>query len=229
VVVRTFPSPEIASAAAVIVSSSGASPTLTMHAERWWLHVEPRPAMRLALKGLDRYIGTPRVAKHRVFVWLPTGTLPDSQIIVFARDDDYFLGVLHSSVHELWARGLGTQLREVESGFHYTPTTTFETFPFPEPSDDDRERIADTAMALDKLRTGWLNPEGATDDQLRVRTLTNLYNERPSWLEQAHEQLDRAVHAAYGWPYPLDADEVLVRLLALNLSRSKKLAKATFS
>ena len=57
--------------------------------------------------------------------------LPDSQVIVFARDDDYSFGVLHSSVHELWARGMGTQLREVESGFRYTPTTTFETFPLP--------------------------------------------------------------------------------------------------
>ena len=73
-----------------------------------------------------------RSPKHRLFVWLPTGTLADHQLIVFARDDDYFFGVLHSSVHELWARGLGTQLREVESGFRYTPTTTFETFPFPD-------------------------------------------------------------------------------------------------
>jgi hypothetical protein len=199
------------------------------YAKRWWLHVEPRPAMRLALNELDRYIGTPRVAKHRLFVWLPKETLPDSQIIVFAREDDYSFGVLHSSIHELWARSLGTQLREVESGFRYTPTTTFETFPFPEPSDDDREQIAAAAMALDKLRAGWLKPERTTDEELRARTLTNLYNERPSWLEQAHDRLDRAVHAAYGWRYPLEPRDVLARLVELNLARAATLASAATS
>src|SRR5690348_18021080 len=57
--------------------------------------------------------------------------VPDSAVVAIARDDDYFFGVLHSSIHELWARRLGTQLREVESGFRYTPRSTFETYPFP--------------------------------------------------------------------------------------------------
>jgi type II restriction/modification system DNA methylase subunit YeeA len=194
------------------------------YAERWWLHVEPRSGMRKALVGLSRFLATPTVSKHRLFAWLDGATLPDHQLIVFARDDDYFFGVLQSSVHEMWARGLGTQLREVESGFRYTPTTTFETFPFPELSDDDREETAAAAVALDKHRTGWLNPDGATDEDLRVRTLTNLYNERPSWLEQAHDRLDRAVHAAYGWEYPLEPDDVLARLVELNLARSGQAA-----
>ena len=176
--------------------------------------------MRTALAGLDRFIGTPTLTKHRLFVWLSRETLADHQVIVFARDDDYFFGVLHSSVHELWARGLGTQLREVESGFRYTPTTTFETFPFPEPTDDVRAEIAEAAKRLDELRNGWLNPPGMTGAELAKRTLTNLYNARPTWLAMAHERLDRAVHAAYGWPYPLEADEVLARLLELNLSRA---------
>ena len=66
---------------------------------------------------------------HRLFAWLSADTLPDHQLIVIAREDEYTFGVLHSRVHELWARGMGTQFREVESGFRYTPTTTFETFP----------------------------------------------------------------------------------------------------
>jgi type II restriction/modification system DNA methylase subunit YeeA len=160
------------------------------------------------------------VSKHRLFVWLDGETLPDHQLIVFARDDDYFFGVLHSSVHERWARGQGTQLREVESGFRYTPTRTFETFPFPEPTAAQRDEIAEAAKTLDALRIGWLNPPGVTDDALRKRTLTNLYNECPSWLAHTHERLDQAVHAAYGWTYPLDADEVLSRLGALNLDRA---------
>ena len=85
-----------------------------------------------ASAGLDRFIATPRITKHRLFVWLRRTTLARSaQLIVFARDDDYFFGVLHSSVHELWARAAWDTTREVESGFRYTPTTTFETFPFP--------------------------------------------------------------------------------------------------
>ena len=96
---------------------------------QWWLHERPRPEMRAALSKVSRYVVTPRVAKHRLFVWVAPGTLPDSAVIAFAREDDYYFGVLHSRIHEVWARAQGTQLREVQSGFRYTPTSTFETFP----------------------------------------------------------------------------------------------------
>ncbi len=188
------------------------------YAERWWLHVEPRSGMRAALAGLERYIVTPRVSKHRVFVWRPTATLADSGTFVFARDDDYFFGVLQSRPHELWARGTGTQLREVESGFRYTPTTTFETFPLPQPAPEQSETITAAATELDRLRQGWLNPAGATPEELRPRTLTNLYNDPPAWLRQAQDHLDQAVHVAYGWPHPLSDTEILTRLLELNLA-----------
>ena len=52
------------------------------------------------------------------------------------------------------------------------------------------------------------------------RTLTNLYNERPAWLDLAHRRLDEAVAAAYGWPVDVSDEELLGRLLELNLSRS---------
>ena len=54
------------------------------------------------------------------------------------------------------------------------------------------------------------------------RTLTNLYNARPAWLDLAHRALDAAVLAAYGWPKDLTDDEILARLLALNLERAEK-------
>jgi type II restriction/modification system DNA methylase subunit YeeA len=186
------------------------------YAERWWLHVEPRSGMRSALGGLSRYIATPNLTKHRLFVWLPAGTLPDHQVIVFARDDAYTLGVLHSRVHEKWALAQGTQL---ETRPRYTPTTCFETFPFPRPTDEQREAIAATARRLVELRDGWLNPPGLEPDELAKRTLTNLYNARPTWLAQAHERLDAAVFAAYGWPSDLLDDDILARLLELNLAR----------
>ena len=100
------------------------------------------------------------VGKHRYFVWLTPDVLPANLVIAIARDDDYAFGVLHSRVHEAWARAMGTQLREVESGFRYTPTTTFETFPFPTPTPDQREVIAEAAHKLNELRDAWLNPPG---------------------------------------------------------------------
>src|SRR5664280_1998765 len=187
--------------------------------KRWWIHHNARPEMRAALHSLSRYLATPRLTKHRLFVWLDAEVLPDSQVIAIARDDDYTLGVLHSRVHETWARATGTQLREVESGFRYTPTTCFETFPFPRPTDQQREAIATAARELVRLRNGWLNPPGLDPAALAVRTLTNLYNERPTWLANAHASLDAAVFAAYGWPAELPDEQILASLLAYNLAR----------
>lgn len=120
----------------------------TDHRENWWLHARPRPSMRAALKGLSRFIATPAHSKHRLFGWLAPEALPDQSLIVFAREDDYFFGVLHSYVHELWSRGHGTQVRDAESGFRYTPTTTFETFPLPNPPAEQRLEVAAAAKAL---------------------------------------------------------------------------------
>lgn len=58
--------------------------------------------------------------------------------------------------------------------------------------------------------------------KLMTRTLTNLYNERPSWLDSAHAELDRAVASAYGWPEDISTEDALARLLALNLERAEK-------
>jgi type II restriction/modification system DNA methylase subunit YeeA len=197
-----------------------------VYRQLWWIHMEPRPAMRRAILGLPRFLCTPRVAKHRLFVWLQSGTLPDSATIAFARADDYFFGVLHSRTHELWALRMGTFLG-VGNDPRYTPTSTFETFPLPwppgdEPANDLRVgEIAEAAQRLDELRCTWLNPEGASEEELKKRTLTNLYNDHPMWLQNAHERLDKAVFAAYGWPSDISDEEILKNLLALNLERSE--------
>ncbi len=81
------------------------------------------------------------------------------------------------------------------------------------------EAVAEAARRLDELRRNWLNPENANATELKKRTLTNLYNARPTWLANAHTQLDAAVYAAYGWPADLADEEVLKNLLALNLKR----------
>jgi len=193
----------------------------------WWLFTRSRPEMRKALAPLSRYIGTSMVSKHHIFCWMPAEVLSANLVIVIARSDDYFFGLLHSRVHELWARRKGTQLREKVSGCRYTPTTTFETFSFPwpprqEPTNDPRvQTIAEAARELVAERDAWMNPEGATLQQLAKRTLTNLYNQRPTWLALAHQKLDEAVLDAYGWPHDLTDEEILERLLALNLERGR--------
>ena len=194
----------------------------------WWLHERPRPEMRATLAPLARYLATPSVAKHRLFVWLDSSVLPDHQLNVFARDDDWFFGVLHSRAHEVWSLRLGTWLG-VGNDPRYTPTTCFETFPLPwppgqEPPSEPRvAAVAAAARALDAARRGWLDPAGATPEQRKGRTLTRLYNERPTWLANLHAALDRAVWAAYGWadePAATPNEAILARLLGLNGARA---------
>jgi hypothetical protein len=192
--------------------------------------------------------------------------LPDSALIVFAVPSHAFFGILESRCHEVWARAQGTQVRDRVTGFRYTPTTCFETFPFPHPTQNQDEAIADAARELDELRERWLNPPewvkeevlefpGAIDgpwsryvhepddrgigtvryprlvprdeeaaEGLARRTLTNLYNQRPAWLDHAHRRLDEAVAAAYGWSLDegggLTDEQILERLLVLNLERA---------
>ena len=194
---------------------------------KWWLHGSPVPTMRSAMSGLRRYIGTSMVSKHRIFAFIDGDVLPDTTIIAFARDDDYFLGALHSRIHTTWATAMGSQLRESQSGLRYTPTSCFQTFPFPHPTDEQRAAIAAAAKRLDELRHNWLHPSATDipgDDadveaELRRRTLTALYNANPTWLQNAHAALDAAVAAAYGWDADIDDQEILARLLALNLQR----------
>ncbi|HKV09825.1 MAG TPA: DNA methyltransferase [Thermoanaerobaculia bacterium] len=244
------------------VKESRATNRREAYRDNWWRHVEPRPGLRAALQGLPRYVVTPTVSKFRLFVWLDSPVLPDHQLIVFCRSDDYFLGVLHSRLHETWAFSQGTQLRERASGFRYIPTKTFETFPFPHPTPEQETAIAAAAKELDNLRNRWLNPPEWTreevlefpgsvggpwaryvhdpdgrgigtvryprlvprDDEsaekLRERTLTNLYNQRPTWLDLAHRKLDEAVFAAYRWDPGISDEEILEKLLALNLERA---------
>ncbi len=213
----------------------------------WWLHQRPRPEMREAMSaaGISRFICTPRVAKHRIFVWLDVEVLPDSATVAIARDDDYFFGVLHSKLHETWSLRMGTWLGKGNDP-RYTPTTTFETFPFPwSPGAEDRSHPAHAAISaaaaqLHEERDAWLNPADASAKELKDHTLTNLYNALGVWrgldtikvkaaaanfaprLDELHRTLDEAVCTAYGWEVALldDEEEILRRLLALNLARA---------
>ena len=150
----------------------------------WWRFGRPRVELRLALKPLHRFIATVAHSKHRFFVWLPAAVSPDQALITVARADDTSLGLLHSRFHELWSLRLGTSIG-VGNDPRYTPTTCFETFPFPAgltPADTAHQRtealpggalvpadlapetrarstpIAQAAKRLTDLRDAWLNP-----------------------------------------------------------------------
>ena len=210
------------------VKPTRVSNAMQWRAENWWLHGYPATTMRSSLRLLERYIGTPKVSKHPFFVWLTRDMLPSNLVVAIASDDDYMLGVLSSSHHELWSRHVGSQLRESDSGGTYTPTTCFETFPFPEPNEEQQAAVSTAAEELNELRENWLNPKDMLGepalraDQLRRRTLTNLYNDYPSWLANAHTKLDAAVADAYDWPTDLTDEQILDRLLSLNLVRARK-------
>jgi len=207
----------------------------------WWRHGETVPAMRRAMAGLSRYLATPRVAKHRFFVWLPVAVLPDSRLYAICRDDDFTFGVLSSRLHEVWALANASR-HGVGNDPTYNARDCFETFPFPLADGAARDAIAAAAQRLNQLRDNWLNPPEWVDRipeivpgypdrivakpgheaDLKKRTMTALYNARPAWLENAHRALDAAVATAYGWPdYTPDMPdaEILRRLLALNLER----------
>ncbi|MBM3128479.1 MAG: class I SAM-dependent DNA methyltransferase [Chloroflexi bacterium] len=192
--------------------------------EYWWWHRRLVLDTRASIKDLSRYIVTPNVSKHRLFTWFDKEALPDHTLYVIARDDDFFFGVLHSRVHEIWALRMGTALTDRP---RYTPTTTFETFPFPFPpgkeSKNDKrvKAIAQAAKELVEQRDRWLNPPDIPEADLKKRTLTNLYNARPEWLAIAHRKLDDAVLDAYGWQHNLSDEGILEKLLALNLERAK--------
>jgi type II restriction/modification system DNA methylase subunit YeeA len=226
--------------------------------EKWWQFGRSGSNLRGALSPLSRMIVTPRVSKYRLFSWQSHQIRPSDATNAIARDDDATFGILHSRFHELWALRMGTFLG-VGNDPRYTPSTTFETFPFPEgltpnipaadyAADPRAQKIAAAAARLNELRENWLNPpdlvnrvpevvpgypdrilpkDDAAAATLKKRTLTNLYNARPAWLDHAHKALDEAVAEAYGWgddwrAGKLTEDEILARLFRLNQERAAK-------
>jgi type II restriction/modification system DNA methylase subunit YeeA len=202
-----------------------------------------------AIQSLKRFLVTPETSKHRVFSWCPIGVIPDKNLVVIAKDDDTALGILQSRFHAGWALRLGTSLEDRPRYTSSTTFRTFPfpealtpNIPATEYADDPRAvAVGDAARRLTELREAWLNPPDLVErvpevvlgypDRivpvspkaaaiLKTRTLTNLYNERPAWLANAHRDLDAAVAKAYGWPGDITEDEALERLLALNLKRA---------
>ncbi|MFP4032587.1 MAG: type IIL restriction-modification enzyme MmeI [Desulfococcaceae bacterium] len=201
--------------------------------EKWWVFGRPRPEFRELLKGLKRFIATVETSKHRFFVFLDESILPDNMLVAFAMEDSYFLGVLSSKIHVNWALAMGGRLGYGNDP-RYNKTRCFETFPFPDPTNDQKSKIRALAEQLDAHR----KRQQAQHPDL---TLTGMYNvleklraEEPltakektiheqglvTVLKQLHDDLDAAVFDAYGWPADLSDDDILQRLVDLNARRA---------
>ncbi len=179
--------------------------------EKWWLLGELVPALRAALAPLERYVGGTATGKRVLFCWCDPWTCPSNAMNVFAFADDSSMGVLSSGFHQSWARAQSSTL---ENRIRYTPTSAFETFPWPQPDGPRREALADASRRVIARRS-----EICVERQIG---LTQLYNEVDdgaySDLRELHDALDEAVAATYGWPASAahDPAESNRRLLELN-------------
>ncbi|MDO9579295.1 MAG: hypothetical protein Q7J06_01830, partial [Bacteroidales bacterium] len=228
------------------------------YAALWWIFGKPRQVLRKQLDGLLRYIATVETTKHRVVQFLDATILPDNMLINIASDDAAIHGVLSSRVHIVWSLAAGGTL---EDRPRYNKSLCFETFPFPETTPEQQAQIRELTERLDAHRkrqqaqhpdltiTGMYN----VLEKLRGGEVLNakeqLINSQGlvSMLRELHDDLDRAVFAAYGWddlaaqliglpgattPLPDKSEaqaeaeeELLLRLVALNSQRAAEEAK----
>lgn len=207
--------------------------------DNWWIFGEPRRNFRPALQEIPRYIATVETSKHRFFVFLDEEILPDNMLVNIALSDAFYLGVLSSRIHVVWALAAGGRLG-VGNDPRYNKTRCFDPFPFPDATDEQKEQIRQIGEELDALR----KRQQAAHPKL---TMTNMYNvleklragelldekEKTineqglvtSHLRPLHERLDRAVADAYGWAHDLADEEILKRLVALNHARAEEEAQ----
>jgi hypothetical protein len=201
--------------------------------EKWWIFGEARSNFRPALKDLRRFIATVETSKHRFFVFLDASILPDNMLVNIASSDAFVLGVLSSRIHVTWALAAGGRL-----GFgndpRYNKTRCFEPFPFPDASEPQRERIRFLGEQLDahRKRRQEAHPNLTLTEMYNV--LAELRAGEPltpksqaihdqglvSVLRDIHDDLDRAVAEAYGWPADLPAEGILFRIVELNAARA---------
>jgi SAM-dependent methyltransferase len=188
----------------------------------WWQFWRPAPALREALARTRHVLVIPSLAPHLLVVRQPSHLCFDHQLLVVTLADAYHLGVLQSRLHEIWARAHGSTLK---TDLRYTPSTVFETFPFPPHPDghhDPRGRpktplashVAACATRFDRLRRKLC--------QQQAIGLTALHNQLPrpgtTPLHLVYAALNDAVTACYGFPPELwrDDDATLSALLNLN-------------
>ncbi|MCC3408371.1 MAG: class I SAM-dependent DNA methyltransferase [Microcoleus sp. PH2017_10_PVI_O_A] len=198
----------------------------------WWRYRRSNAIMRDGIQGLDGYILTPRTAKHRCFTFRSKNVWPESEIIVIFLDDMYYLGVLSSKIHVIWALAAGGDLGGNTP--RYNNTVCFDPFPFPDSTDTQKQTIRELGERLDRHRkrvqtthpevtiTGMYNLLEKLRKGEPLNDKDKAFNQKAlvSTLKQIHDELDRAVFAAYGWETTLTDDQILENLVTLNAQRA---------
>ncbi len=200
----------------------------------WWRFGRSNKQLRYSLNGLSRYIATPETAKHRVFTFLGGSVLPDNMVTAIAIDDAYHIGVLSSKVHVIWALASGGDLGGNTP--RYNKSVCFDPFPFPVAVPSQKQKIRDLGDRLDTHR----KQVQAAHPEITITGMYNLleklragdpftdadrdYNNKAlvSTLKQIHDDLDRAVLDAYGWPHTITNEQILENLVALNGDRAEE-------
>jgi hypothetical protein len=196
----------------------------------WWRFGRTNEALREALESLPRYFATVETAKHRFFIVVSGATAAEHGVLCIALSESFHLGIISSGIHTAWSLGVGATL---EDRPRYTKTHCFDPFPFPDPTPELRDKIGALAERLDQHRRDAI----ARDESV---TMTGMYNvveklrsgealtpkERKvheiaacGVLRDMHDELDTLVAAAYGWPWPMEREEILERLVALHGER----------
>ena len=179
----------------------------------WWIFGEARKDWRRYANGLPRYIATVETAKHRLFTFLDADILPDNMLVNIAIDNPTCLGVLSSRMHFRWANANGGSLGMYVGDVRYNKTRCFETFPFPELTDEQAAKIGQLAEQIDAHRkrqqaehptltlTGMYNvmEKLRAGEELNAKEQTINQQGLVSTLLADHDALDRAVFNAYGW------------------------------
>lgn len=213
--------------------------------DNWWIFGEPRSALRPAIAPLARIIVTTRTARHRIFQFINSHIIPESEVVCIALDDAFFLGVLSSRLHIVWSLATGSRLG-VGNDPRYNHSLCFNPFPFPDCTEKQKQKIRDIAEELDAHR----KRQQAKFPDL---TLTDMYNVLEKLrridrgelthadispkdktihtrgliaiLKQLHDDLDFAVAQAYNWPPNLLEDQLLQNLVKLNHQRAQEEAQ----
>ncbi len=177
----------------------------------WWRYDAYAKGMRRAIAPLRRVLVRSRVSELHALAFVPKGYVYGDATVVFAFDDDYHFALLQSSVHEVWLRKQASSLR---TDIRYTPTTCFDTFPFPP---EEYQQITDDEWRLEEMSETFQEAARVGAEYYKHRRqimlarqigLTKTYNffHDPNCqdadvvrLRELHTAMDRAILACYGW------------------------------
>lgn len=196
---------------------SAADPSSRLNWERrdfmvkWWELWRRRKKMLDAIEPLSRYIALSRHSvwtRPSIYAFVAPDIRPGDALTVFALEDDYSFGILHSSHHRAYFEERCSKMRV---DLRYTSKTVWDTYPWPQaPTQEAVEMVVDVVGRLIAFR----------DDRLADGvTLETQYNSLRdpgrNPLRELQAELDKAVALAYGFS---DEEDMLAQLLALNQS-----------